>query len=65
MEVREKAGHRAVKRPAYRPYLPQCEAQQLDDDLWIVDGPEVGYRFAGLTLPCPTRMTIVRIGEAL
>jgi hypothetical protein len=65
VEVCEEAGHRAVKRPAYRPYLPQCEAQQLDDDLWIVDGPEVGYRFAGLTLPCPTRMTIVRIGEAL
>ena len=59
------AGHIAVKRPAYRPYLPQCEPQQIADDLWIVDGPEVGYRFAGLTLPCPTRMTVVRIGQAL
>ena len=54
-----------MKRPAYRSYLPQCEPQQLADDLWIVDGPEVGYRFAGLTLPCPTRMTVVRIGRAL
>lgn len=51
--------------PGYRPYLPQCCPQPVGEDLWIVDGPEVGYRFAGLTLPCPTRMTIVRIDGSL
>lgn len=54
-----------MRNPGYRPYLPQSEPRQLDEDLWVVDGPEVGYRFAGLTLPCPTRMTIVRIDGAL
>lgn len=61
----DQAGSAELQNPAYRPYLPQCEPQRLDVDLWIVDGPEVDYRFAGLTLPCPTRMTIVRIGSAL
>lgn len=54
-----------MSNPGYRPYQPQCQPQQLGDDLWIVDGPEVGYRFAGLTLPCPTRMTVVRIDGTL
>lgn len=52
-------------RPGYRPYQPQLQLQPVDDNLWIVDGPEIGYRFAGLTLPCPTRMTVVRIGGEL
>lgn len=51
--------------PGYIPYLPQSEPVPVADNLWIVDGPEIGYRFAGLTLPCPTRMTVVRIGTAL
>lgn len=51
--------------PCYTPYLPQSEPVAVADNLWIVDGPEIGYRFAGLTLPCPTRMTVVRIGTAL
>lgn len=54
-----------MRGPGYVPYLPQCEPKQLDDELWVVDGPEVDYRFAGLTLPCPTRMTIVRIDSGL
>ncbi len=51
--------------PGYRPYEPQFEPQKVADNLWIVNGPEVGYRYAGLTLPCPTRMTVVRIGRKL
>jgi len=47
--------------PGYRPYTPQLELKQVDDRLWIVDGPHVDYRFAGLTLPCPTRMTVVKL----
>ncbi len=48
--------------PGYRPYLPQLTLRPVADDLWIVDGPEIAYRFAGMTLPCPTRMTVVRVG---
>ncbi len=51
-----------MTRPGYRAYLPQFQLNPVADDLWTVDGPEVAYRFAGMTLPCPTRMTIVRIG---
>lgn len=51
--------------PGYRPYEPQSQLLPIADDLWIVEGPEIGYRFAGLTLPCPTRMTVVRIGGDL
>ena len=52
-------------RPGYSPYLPQSEPVPIAENLWIVDGPEIGYRLAGLMLPCPTRMTVVRIGTAL
>lgn len=54
-----------MRPPAYIPYLPQSEPVAVADNLWVVDGPEIGYRFAGLTLPCPTRMTVVRLGTAL
>lgn len=54
-----------MSSPGYRPYQPQSQPLQLDENLWIVDGPEVRYRLAGLTLPCPTRMTVIRIGGAL
>lgn len=50
-----------VSDPGYRPYHPQQTVIAVANDLWIVDGPEVNYRFAGLTLPCPTRMTIARL----
>ncbi|OYX40258.1 MULTISPECIES: DUF4336 domain-containing protein [unclassified Sphingomonas] len=49
--------------PGYRPYEPQLTPQRIADRIWTVDGPEVAYRFAGLTLPCPTRMTIVQLAD--
>lgn len=54
-----------MSTPGYRLYEPQSQLLPIADDLWVVDGPEVGYRLAGLTLPCPTRMTVVRIGSDL
>ncbi len=54
-----------MSTPGYRPYQPQSRLLPIADNLWIVDGPEIGYRFAGLTLPCPTRMTVIRIGGDL
>lgn len=50
-------------RPGYLPYEPQLRPVAWAEDIWTVDGPEVSYRLWGLTLPCPTRMTIVRLPD--
>lgn len=49
--------------PGYLPYEPQLIPRGWDEDIWIVDGPEVAYSLWGLTLPCPTRMTIIRLPD--
>ncbi len=45
----------------YTPYEPQLVPVSFAKDIWTVDGPEVRYVLAGMPLPCPTRMTIVRL----
>ena len=51
---------------AYVPYAPLNLPKPFADDIWIVDGPEIGMHYFGLTLPFPTRMTVVRMpGERL
>lgn len=52
-----------MSNPGYRPYEPQLTPQLVADGIWTVDGPEIDYRFAGLTLPCPTRMTIIQLSS--
>jgi hypothetical protein len=49
--------------PGYLPYEPQLQTVPWADDIWTVNGPEVAYRLLGLTLPCPTRMTIIRLPD--
>ena len=56
---------RNVTYPGYRPYQPQLAPSHVADDIWTVEGPEVGYRLAGAVLPCPTRMTVVRLASGL
>lgn len=52
--------------PAFVPYAPLDTLKPFADDVWIVDGPEISMRYLGLTMPFPTRMTIVRLpGGAL
>jgi hypothetical protein len=46
---------------AYTPYAPLDTPKPFADEIWIVDGPEIGMRYLGLTLPFPTRMTVVRL----
>lgn len=46
---------------AYEPYLPQMTPVSWAEDVWIVNGPSVAFRVCGCTIPCPTRMTIVRL----
>ena len=47
--------------PAHIPYEPLDTLKSIAEDIWIVDGPEVGMRSMGITLPFPTRMTVVRL----
>lgn len=49
--------------PGYLPYEPQLQPVPWAEDIWTVNGPEVSYRLWGLTLPCPTRMTIIRLPD--
>ncbi|MDP4026522.1 DUF4336 domain-containing protein [Methylobacterium sp. NEAU 140] len=46
---------------AYRPYEPLHAPKAFAEAVWIVDGPEIGMDYLGLTLPFPTRMTVVRL----
>jgi len=45
----------------YQPYEPAMRPVPVAPDLWTVEGPVVQYRGAGIALPCPTRMTVVRL----
>jgi hypothetical protein len=47
--------------PGYLPYEPQLIPKTWAEDIWTVEGPEVAYSLWGLTIPCPTRMTIIRL----
>ena len=49
--------------PGYLPYEPQLQLVPWAEDIWTVNGPEVSYRLWGLTLPCPTRTTIIRLPD--
>lgn len=46
-----------------RLYEPINVLKPVADNIWIVDGPEVRMRFAGLKLPFTTRMTVVRLPD--
>lgn len=50
-----------MKKGAYIPYAPLNTLKSFAEDVWIVDGPEIGMHYFGLTLPFPTRMTVVRM----
>jgi hypothetical protein len=48
---------------SYISYTPLQCPKRFADEVWIVDGPEIGMRYFGLTLPFPTRMTVVRLQD--
>jgi Domain of unknown function (DUF4336) len=51
---------------AVAPYAPINTLKAVADQLWIVDGSLIQFAYAGLRLPFPTRMTVVRLeGGAL
>jgi hypothetical protein len=50
---------------SYAPYLPLGQVKPVAADVWIVDGPEIRFGYLGITLPFPTRMTILRLRDGL
>ncbi len=50
-----------IRAPGYAPYEPLGALKPVDEDIWTVDGPEIVYSLGGLSIPCPTRMTVVRL----
>ena len=52
-----------MTRVGYKPYEPQLTISPQAEDIWTVEGPEVQYRLAGAVIPCPTRMTVVRLNS--
>jgi hypothetical protein len=44
-------------------YAPIDTPKQIAKDVWMIDGPIIGFQYAGLKLPFPTRMTIVRLAN--
>jgi hypothetical protein len=50
-----------TKLDAYTPYAPLQTLKPFADEVWTVDGPEIGFCYLGFNLPFPTRMTVVRL----
>jgi hypothetical protein len=46
-----------------RPYEPINQLKRVGENLWIVDGPEIRMKYAGLRFPFSTRMTIIRLSD--
>jgi len=45
------------------PYRPINTLKPVAGEIWLVDGPIIGFRYLGMRLPFPTRMTIVRLSN--
>ncbi|HVW75007.1 MAG TPA: DUF4336 domain-containing protein [Rhizomicrobium sp.] len=45
------------------PYAPLHVLKEVAENLWLVDGPEIGFSIFGLKFPFPTRMTLVRLSD--
>jgi hypothetical protein len=54
---------KAVPGDSYAPYAPLNVLKPVAADIWIVDGPEIRFGYLGLSLPFPTRMTVVRLRD--
>lgn len=50
-----------MREDAYQPYDPLGVLKPVAEDIWIVDGPEIRFRYALLRIPFPTRMTVIRL----
>ncbi len=48
-------------RDAFIPYSPLNALKPVAENIWIVDGPQIEFGTMGVTLPFPTRMTVIRL----
>ena len=53
----------AMIRDSIELYEPINTLKKVDEDIWIVDGPIVRMAMYGTSIPFPTRMTIIRLGN--
>ena len=44
-------------------YEPINTLAPIGENIWMIDGPVIGFRYFGITLPFPTRMTILRLDD--
>lgn len=44
-------------------YPPLNTLKPVAENIWIVDGPVIRFGAMGLTMPFPTRMTVIRLGD--
>jgi hypothetical protein len=44
-------------------YAPLDIPKPIAEDIWIIDGPVIGFQNFGFSMPFPTRMTIVRLAD--
>jgi len=44
-------------------YAPIDTPKQITKDVWVIDGPIIGFQYAGFKLPFSTRMTIIRLAS--
>ncbi|MGN6819544.1 MAG: DUF4336 domain-containing protein [Sphingomonas sp.] len=52
-----------MTQDGYRTYDPLGVLKPVAENIWIVDGPEIRFRYALLRIPFPTRMTVVRLPD--
>jgi hypothetical protein len=50
---------------AHQTYPPLNTLKRVADNVWIVDGPIIGFGPPLFRMPFPTRMTVIRIGHDL
>ncbi len=50
---------------AHQTYPPLNTLKRVADNVWIVDGPIIGFGPPLFRMPFPTRMTVIRIGRDL
>jgi hypothetical protein len=50
-------------RNAFIPYTPLNTPKPVAENIWIVDGPQIDFSTMGVTLPFPTRMTVIRLSD--
>ncbi len=52
-----------MRRSTFVPYEPLNSLKPFAHDIWIADGPEITMRVGPISLPFPTRMTVVRMPD--